>query len=258
MIRVTIWNECVQEKAFMAALAEPEKADPEFLAEARRFAEIHPEGMNATLSSIFSSEEDIQVATSCLQDPDCGLSEELLSRTDVLIYWAHVAHEQVSDEAAERVHRHVLLGMGFIPLHSAHPSKPVQLLLGTTGYLKWRDGDRCRLWQVKPGHPICEGIPEQVYLPQEEMYGEPFDIPNPDDVVFMSWFSGGEVFRSGCTFTRGRGRIFYFQPGHETNPSYLNPNVRRIILNAVRWAAPTTQIPPWECTHAVPAPEENV
>jgi trehalose utilization protein len=71
------------------------------------------------------------------------------------------------------------------------------------------------------------------------MYGEHFDIPQPDQLVFISWFQGGEVFRSGCCWHRGKGKIFYFRPGHETFPIYYNEQVQRVIYNGVRWLAPT-------------------
>ena len=170
-----------------------------------------------------------------------GLTEEVLANTDVLIFWSHALQEEFSEEVARRVRRHVLGGMGLIALHSAHYSKVMKLLLGTSMSLKWRHGDRERLWCTAPGHPIARGIEESFEIPREEMYGEYFDIPKPDDVIFTGWFSGGEVFRSGCTFTRGRGKIFYFQPGHEEYPIYYMPQIQKIIKNAVKWCAPLKQ-----------------
>ncbi len=261
MIRVTIWNEHFQERGDEIARTlentpENEQKRAWLIQGTEEIRKVHPNGISETLKSIFAHCEDIVVRTVTQDMPDCGLSDEILDETDVLIYWAHCIHDELSDDAAERVRAHVLGGMGFIPLHSAHPSKPMQRLLGTTGSLKWRDGDFCRVWTTCPTHPIAAGIPECVELEEEEMYGEFFDIPKPDDVVFTSWFSGGEVFRSGCTWTRGYGKIFYFQPGHETNRSYLNPHVRQILLNAVRWAAPVKRCAPLECVHVVPSPEE--
>ena len=180
-----------------------------------------------------------------------------LEDTDVLVWWAHVAHDRVPDEIALRVKEYVNRGMGFIALHSAHPSKPMQYILGTSGTLQWREGDRARVWCTCPTHPIAKGIPASFELPSEEMYGEYFDIPKPDDLVFISWFAGGEVFRSGCTWTRGYGKIFYFQPGHETQRSYYVPEVRQIIKNAVRWANPVVRMPKLECPHAQVSAEER-
>ncbi len=112
--------------------------------------------------------------------------------------------------------------------------------MGTTCNLQWReDGGTERLWVVDPGHPIADGLDESIELPETEMYGEPFDVPEPDRLVFTSWFEGGEVFRSGCCYQRGNGRIFYFRPGHETFPIYENDEIRRVLRNAVEWATPT-------------------
>lgn len=262
MIRVTIWNEHYQDRgdevaATLTPTAENEGHRQWLISTAAEIKQVHPHGMNATLKSVFAQCDDIHVRTVTQDMPDCGLSEEILGETDVLIYWAHCLHADVTDEAAERVRSHVLCGMGFIPLHSAHPSKPMQRLLGTTGALKWREGDFCRVWNTCPTHPIAIGIPEYIELEEEEMYGEYFDIPKPDDVVFTSWFSGGEIFRSGCTWVRGYGRIFYFQPGHETNPSYAHPAIRQILINAVRWAAPAQRVVSLDCPKAVPSPEEK-
>ena len=143
-------------------------------------------------------------------------------------------------------------GMGFIPLHSSHFALPFKRLMGTSCTLLWRDDNRERLWCSAPAHPIAAGIPAHFELANEEMYGEFFDIPNPDDVVFIGWFSGGEVFRSGVTFHRGLGKIFYFQPGHETCPTYHDPVIRQVIKNAVNWAKPTMRTGKLVCVHPEP------
>jgi trehalose utilization protein len=217
--RVTIWNEYRHEKSD------------------EQVAKIYPEGMHAVLATMLT-EAGFEVGTAILDEPQHGLPDEVLDETDVLLWWGHMAHDEVSDEIVEKVHERVLGGMGLIVLHSGHFSKIFKTLMGTTCDLKWRHGDTERLWVVAPGHPIAEGLGEYIEL-EEEMYGEPFDVPQPDELVFVSWFGGGEVFRSGLCYRRGRGRIFYFRPGHEENPSYHNQDVQRVIRNAVRWAAPT-------------------
>ena len=189
--------------------------------------------------------------------PEFGLPDELLDNTDVLIYWAHVMHQAIPDSLAFKIVKRVQAGMGFIPLHSAHQSKPFTYLMGTSGSLSWREGDFCRIWTVAPAHPIARGIPEAVELCEEEMYGEPFDIPTPEETIFISWYGGGEVFRSGCTWKRGYGKIFYFQPGHETSPSYHNPYVLKIIENAVYWTAPTVWRKDFSCPNIVESPEKK-
>lgn len=218
MIRVTVWNEGVHE------------------AESREVAAVYPEGIHGQLKSFLGAQEDMEVRTATLREPDCGLPPEVLENTDVLIWWGHKAHDEVPDELVERVHDRVLRGMGFIALHSAHFSKPFKRLMGTSCALHWRDGDFERVWTVNPAHPIAKGLDEYFEIPVEEMYGERFDIPEPDELVFLGWFSGGDVFRSGCCWNRGRGRVFYFQPGHEGNPTYYIPQVQQILTNAVRWA----------------------
>jgi trehalose utilization protein len=217
--RATIWNEYRHEKSD------------------ENVAGIYPEGIHATLAAMLK-EAGFTVGTATLDEPEHGLSEDVLGTTDVLLWWGHIAHDEVSDETVERVYERVLGGMGLIVLHSGHFSRIFKRLMGTTCDLKWRLGDTERLWVVAPGHPIAEGLGEYIEL-EEEMYGEPFDVPQPDELVFVSHFGGGEVFRSGLCYRRGRGRIFYFRPGHEENPSYHNPDVQRVIRNAVRWAAPT-------------------
>lgn len=220
-IRVTVWGEFVQERTEEVV------------------ARVYPKGIHEAIAEYLRQQPDLIVRTATLDQPEHGLSDSVLEDTDVLIWWGHVAHDRVRDDVVERVHRGVLDGMGLIVLHSAHYSRIFRRLMGTSCSLKWREaGEKERVWVVAPWHPIAEGLPEYFELEHEEMYGEYFDIPPPDELVLISWFEGGEVFRSGCCFYRGRGRIFYFRPGHETYPTFYNPYVRRVIYNAVRWAAP--------------------
>lgn len=203
-----------------------------------KIKKVYPEGMHNTLKSIYDNDKDISVKTVTLNDIDTGLSYDELKDTDVLLWWGHCAHDKVPDDIVDRVCERAYQGMGIIFLHSAHFSKPFKKLMGTSGSLRWRvANENERIWTVNPHHPIAQGVPQGFLLKREEMYGEHFDIPTPDDVVFTGWFQGGEVFRSGCVFTRGKGKIFYFQPGHETFPIYYNENIRKIIHNATLYVA---------------------
>jgi trehalose utilization protein len=218
-IRVTVWNEFRHEKKNEAV------------------KKIYPEGIHATIANALSAHADMSVRTATLDEPEHGLTEDVLKNTDVLTWWGHVAHKEVSDAVVERVQKRVLEGMGLIVLHSGHYSKIFRKMMGTNCSLKWREAhEKERLWNIEPSHPITRGIGEFIELPNHEMYGERFDIPTPDKLIFISWFEGGEVFRSGCTWERGHGRIFYFSPGHETYPIYHDKNIQTIITNGVRWA----------------------
>ncbi|MDK2811485.1 MAG: hypothetical protein PWR27_2194 [Petroclostridium sp.] len=220
-IMVTVWNENYHEKVN------------------EKVSSIYPEGIHGTIAKFLSSQADMEVRTATLDEPEHGLTDEVLNSTDVLTWWGHKKHKDVNDEVVEKIYKRVLDGMGLIVLHSGHFSKIFKKLMGTSCDLKWREvGERERLWVVNPGHPIVEGIGEYIEIPHTEMYGERFDIPQPDELVFISWFEGGEVFRSGCCYNRGRGKVFYFRPGHETFPIYHQIEVQKVITNAVRWAAP--------------------
>ena len=202
--------------------------------------EVHPNGIHGTLKSFLDTDEELVVRTATLDDPECGLTQEVLDDTDVLIWWGHMKHGDVPDEVVDRVQAAVLDGMGAIFLHSGHHSKPFRRLMGTTCNLEWREtNDRERVWITDPAHPIVRGVNARYFeLEAEETYGERFDIPEPDRLIMIGWYNGGEVFRSGCCFHRGNGRIFYFQPGHETFPTYYDPNIRQVLKNAAGWAAP--------------------
>ncbi|MBA2175513.1 ThuA domain-containing protein [Halobacillus locisalis] len=197
--------------------------------------DIYPEGIHSAIAE-FLEEDHATVKTATLDEEEHGLTDEVLAETDVLVWWGHKAHEEVSEEVAEKVKQRVLDGMGLVVLHSAHFSKPFKKLMGTSCDLKWREADdKERIWVVDPSHPITEGLGEYIDIEKEEMYGEHFDIPTPEELIFVSWFEGGEVFRSGATFRRGRGKIFYFRPGHETYPTYYHKDVQKVIRNGVQW-----------------------
>ncbi|MBM4163581.1 MAG: trehalose utilization protein ThuA [Lentisphaerae bacterium] len=232
-IRVTLWNEFRHERKH------------------EHIQKIYPDGMHKTLADALQ-QQGFTTRLAALDDAEHGLTEDVLANTDVLTWWGHCAHGEVRDEIVERVHRHVVeRGMGLIVLHSGHHSKIFRKLMGTTGNLRWREaGEKERLWVITPGHPIAEGIGDFIELEHTEMYGEFFDIPMPDELVFISWFAGGEVFRSGCCWRRGKGKVFYFRPGHETYPIYHNQQVQQVIGNAARWARYAGNATPNICIHA--------
>lgn len=236
-IRVTVWGENIHDRRDVSVRA------------------IYPNGMHTEIANAIREGlgADADVRTTTLEQPECGLSTEVLDNTDVLTWWGHAAHDEVSDSVVTRVHERVLRGMGLLVLHSAHHSRVFKSLMGTSCDLRWRSGDdRELVWTVDPGHPIAKGVPPVISIERQEMYGEYFDIPPPDEIVFLSTFTGGEVFRSGCCFRRGRGRIFFFSPGDQEYPVYHQPEVRLVISNAARWAYPPGgSIPsPYRLTHS--------
>ena len=231
MIRVLVWNEFKHERS------------------EERIAAVYPEGIHGAIAKFLGTNEDMVVETATLCDENCGITPERLANTDVLIWWGHMAHNDVPDEVAAMVRDAVHGGMGAIFLHSAHHSKPFKMLMGTTCNLCWRESDdREVLWVINPAHPITRGIDRYFVLDAEETYGEPFGIPNPDELLMIGNYSGGEVFRSACLYRRGAGQVFYFQPGHESYPIFYQAPVQTIITNAVRYLAPTYREIP-KCPH---------
>lgn len=231
MLKITIWNENLHDKE-------------------DEVKSIYPLGIHGTIAEYLKKNDEFEVGTATLDQEECGLTDEVLDNTDVLFWWGHMAHDKVPDEIAKKVVDRVLLGMGLVVLHSGHYSKPFVKLMGTSCSLRWRDGAFERIWNMNPGHPITKGIPACFDLEEEEMYGEFFDIPKPDELVFGGWFDSGEIFRSGCCWYRGAGKIFYFQPGHETNKSFHNPHVLKVLENAAYWAAPVRRRTTLECFHS--------
>ena len=225
LLRVTVWGENVHERTEDDVRA------------------LYPRGMHAAIADGIAAllGDSVRVSTATLEEPEHGLTQAVVDDTDVLTWWGHAAHEDVEDAVVERVHDAVLGGMGLVVLHSGHYSKPFKRLLGTSCSLRWRnEGERELVWTVDPAHPIAAGVPQPIVIEAQEMYGEPFGIPAPDELVFVSSFAGGEVFRGGCCFRRGAGRIFYFSPGDQDYPVYHHPDIRRVLANAVLWAGRTT------------------
>lgn len=226
-LRVLVWNEGVHEQVD------------------QHVRDLYPQGLHGAIAAgLRAALPQIDVRTATLDDPEHGLTQQVLDETDVLLWWGHVAHDRVDDAVVERVRLRVLAGMGLLVLHSAHFSKVFIALMGTSCSLLWRnEAERELVWSVAPTHPIAAGVPSPIVLDHQEMYGEFFDIPAPDELVFISSFAGGEVFRSGAAFTRGHGRVFYFSPGDQDYPVYHHPDIQRVLANAVRWAAPTVPLP---------------
>jgi trehalose utilization protein len=234
-VNVTVWNEFRHERR------------------SAEIAAVYPDGIHGAIAAHLRG-RGMAVRTATLDEPEHGLTDAALQETDVLIWWGHMAHAEVDDEIVARVWDRVVLGgMGLIALHSAHFSKIFKKLMGTTCALLWREAaEKERVWVVEPGHPIAEGLGRYFEIPHCEMYGERFDIPAPDTLVLVSWFQGGEVFRSGCCYHRGNGKVFYFRPGHETFPIFFNPDVLQVITNAVQWAAPVAGPPYQPCVNSDP------
>ena len=232
-IRATVWNEFIHERENAAVRA------------------IYPDGLHETIAAALRRDADIEASTASLDQPEHGLPADRLARTDVLLWWGHKAHAAVADEVVERVAERVFQGMGLVVLHSAHFSKIFKRLMGSPCSLRWREaGERERVWTIDRAHPIARGIGDNLLIENSEMYGEPFLVPEPMETVFVSWYQGGEVFRSGLTYRRGAGRIFYFAPGHETYPIYHDAGVQTVLRNAVRWAH--NPAPPWADVSAAP------
>ncbi|MEU8148122.1 ThuA domain-containing protein [Nonomuraea sp. NPDC048901] len=228
-MNVTVWNEFYEERTYPSV------------------SSVYPDGLHVVLGQALAEHlgPEAHVRVALQEEPEHGLTQAVLDETDVLLWWGHLKHDEVSDEVVERVRRRVLGGMGLLILHSAIESKVAQALLGTSCKIaSWRHDDSELLWTILPGHDIVRGVPNPVVIPKGEMYGEPMDIPEPDELVFISSYEGGEVLRSGCAWQRGKGRIFFFAPGHEESPIYFQPEIRRVLANAVQWATPPVQPQP--------------
>ena len=240
MIHVTVWNEDSAAESSEKVLA------------------VYPQGVLGAVAAMFENQQDFQVRTAYLSQEEAGLTEAVLEDTDVLVWWGHCKHGQVPDEIVTRVQQHVLRGMGLIVLHSGHESKIMQRMMGTQCSLRWHENnDKERLFVIEPSHPIMRGVPAWFELEAEEMYGERFDIPKPDELLAIGWYESGDVFRSACCFNRGYGKIFYFQPGHETLRSYYNEYVKLILQNAARWAARNRELDRPLHSEFAPALEEK-
>jgi trehalose utilization protein len=229
MINLTIWNEFVHEQ------------------EDDHVGKLYPKGIHGCIKEFLEVDKNLNIKTATLEEPEHGLSQEVLNDTDVLIWWGHKAHDLVEGKIVDRIQGRILEGMGLLVLHSGHHSKIFKRMMGTTANIRWAErGEKERVWVCNPGHPIAHGLGEYFEIDMTEMYGEPFQVPAPDETVFVSWFEGGEVFRSGLCYKRGNGKIFYFRPGHESYPVYYNKDVQTVIRNSVHWACPEKTAGVWQ------------
>lgn len=203
--------------------------------------EVYPDGIGAVLKDVVSSIPGAEIL-GIISMYDMGTMEEmdkLLAITDVLVFWSHGGNSMFPDDIATLIQNHVLRGMGFVVLHSAIGSKPFKALMGTTCSIHYRHDDFERLTCCNPQHPIAAGLPLHIELEKEESYGEYIDVPKPDDIIYLGWFDSGEVCRSVMTWHRGYGKVVFLQPGHETNPSYYDQHIRKLICNSCIWSART-------------------
>lgn len=199
---------------------------------------IYPKEIGGALSHIVSqipNSEIIDILS--MYNVKEKLTNNLLESVDLLLYWSHGGNSQFPDELAKLIQDHVLRGMGFVVLHSAIGSKPFKALMGTTCSIHYRHDDFERMTCCNPLHPIAAGLPLHIELDKEESYGEYIDVPKPDDIIYLGWFDSGEVCRSVMTWTRGYGKVVFIQPGHETNSSYHNPYIQKLIVNSCIWAS---------------------
>jgi len=205
---------------------------------------VYPKDICGAVAEGLKDLKDWEVVEAHLSDPNQGLPDDLLKRTDVLIWWGHRKHEQVSNVLVDKIVSRVKDdGMGFISLHSSHFAKPYKKLMGTP--CSWReyvsDSNTLKVVVKDANHPIAKGVGEFTII-HNERYSEPFAVPPPKDVVFEGTYTlnngSPDTSRQGLTWEVGKGKVFYFQPGHETNLVFFDPNIRRIMRNAVEWAAP--------------------
>ena len=206
---------------------------------------VYPNDINAAIAEGLKPLEarGWEIVTASLKDPEQGITDELLKGTDVLIWWGHKKHGDVKDELVARIVQRVKEeGMGFISTHSSHFAKPYKKIMGSP--CTWReykaDGTSVKVIVKEPNHPITKGV-KDFSLPKIERYSEPFGVPEPESVPLDGLYTKPdgktEPGRMGLCWTIGKGKVFYFTPGHETYDDYFRPEVRQIFCNAVEWAA---------------------
>lgn len=258
----------------------------------------YPNFLGNQIASYLKKQPGLSVKSVRMNDPEQGLSSEVLDNCDVLIWWGHRRQQEITPETGQALVERIRAGqLSLIALHSAHWSTPfmeamnarsrddalaklpeadrgratfelihpfkdkykppkrddsptpraeystaadgaprIKLYLPNSCFPAVRaDGMPSHVTAVLPNHPIARGIPAKFTILHTEMYDEPFHVPAPDQVVFEEHWDAGEHFRTGMVWKLGRGKVFYFRPGHETYPVYFEPYPLKILDNAVRW-----------------------
>ncbi len=201
---------------------------------------VYPDGVNGALADGLNRHPGLIVNRAGLDEESAGLTDTDLDETDVLVWWGRFRHEEVPDDRVLAISERVRSGqLGFVALHASCQSKPFRALMdGPCELGGWRDDGRPETIAIaEPDHPLAIGV-EPFTLPRSIMYAEPFAVPEPESVVFVSHWGEGQTFRSGMTWTVDQGRVAYFRPGHDQFPVLFHPQVRQVITNAVLWASP--------------------
>ena len=249
--------------------------------------------IGATLAKHLEKSNKFEIISTHIDAPQHGIDVATLDATDVIIWWGHVRHSEISISETKPIIDRIKDGkLSFIALHSAHWATPfmeamnektreitekkfqvaseavkyvappgrvpphkssvltpfylaytrgrvtgeVQVNLPNCCFPAWRaDGKPSLMRSVSMSHPIATGIPSSFKIAKTEMYSEPFHVPEPDTVIFEEYWDAGEWFRSGMVWNIGKGKVFYFRPGHETYPVFKEPIPLKVIENAVSY-----------------------
>lgn len=202
--------------------------------------DVYPDGIRAVIADALKA-DGIDTRTRSIEDKQQGVIDADLAWADVLLWWGHLKHDEITDETVDRIEDAVREdGLGFISLHSSHYARPFKRLVDASGDLgeyRFDDDESESVGVVAADHPIAEGV-DDFTIPEAEMFGDPFDVPEPETVVLHSMYSNGdEEMDSGITFQFGEGRGFYLRSGHEEFEIYYMNEIQQILVNATRWAA---------------------
>jgi trehalose utilization protein len=207
--------------------------------------DVYPTGISGALADHLNQHKEFEAKTAKLDDPDAGVGEAALAETDVLVWFGHKKHGAVPDDAVERVVKHIReRGMGFVGLHSTHFAKPLKKALNDTGaWSSYKNfGQPEQMWVVLPKHPIAKGL-KDFTIPKEEIYTEPFEVPEPEAVIVEGTWPSGHRNRECMVWTLDKGRFVYIRAGHEDYPIYFMPEMQTLVRNGVLWAAKKTNAP---------------
>lgn len=200
---------------------------------------VYPDDIDGALADVLGRQAGLVVSRGRLTDLQAGLSDQVLDASDALVWWGHLRHDAVPDDRALAVVKRVREGrLGFVALYAACGSKPFRQMMSMPCEPgSWREDGRPEFVSIKaPDHPIARGI-APFTISKTDMFSEPFAVPEPETVVFVSSWQKGETLRSGLTWTIGKGRVAYLRTGPDNYPVLFHPSIRQAIANSVRWVS---------------------